>query len=108
MPGAGNPGGIAPPPRLDHVAVSLPGGRILIFGGSVAGLHSASQLYILDPTDEKPTWRILNVPGCPPRFAWGHSTCVVGGTRAIVLGGQTGEEWMLSELHELSLASSAI
>ncbi|RZB64863.1 Adagio protein 1 isoform C [Glycine soja] len=108
MPGAGNPGGIAPPPRLDHVAVSLPGGRILIFGGSVAGLHSASQLYILDPTDEKPTWRILNVPGCPPRFAWGHSTCVVGGTRAIVLGGQTGEEWMLSELHELSLASSVI
>ncbi|TYJ20872.1 hypothetical protein E1A91_A08G026400v1 [Gossypium mustelinum] len=108
MPGAGNPGGVAPPPRLDHVAVSLPGGRILIFGGSVAGLHSASQLYLLDPTDEKPTWRILNVPGRPPRFAWGHSTCVVGGTRAIVLGGQTGEEWMLTELHELSLASSAI
>ncbi|KAE9591255.1 putative PAS domain, F-box domain, galactose oxidase/kelch, beta-propeller [Lupinus albus] len=108
MPGAENPGGTAPPPRLDHVAVSLPGGRILIFGGSVAGLHSASQLYILDPTDEKPTWRILNVPGCPPRFAWGHSTCIVGGTRAIVLGGQTGEEWMLGDLHELSLASSAI
>lgn len=108
MPGAGNPGGIAPPPRLDHVAVSLPGGRILIFGGSVAGLHSASQLYLLDPTDEKPTWRILNVPGRPPRFAWGHSTCVVGGTRAIVLGGQTGEEWMLTDLHELSLAGSLI
>ncbi|XP_026404039.1 adagio protein 1-like [Papaver somniferum] len=106
MPGAGNPAGIAPPPRLDHVAVSLPGGRILIFGGSVAGLHSASQLYLLDPSDEKPTWRVLNVPGRPPRFAWGHSTCVVGGTRAIVLGGQTGEEWMLSDLHELSLASS--
>nr|AML76949.1 putative LOV domain-containing protein [Borya sphaerocephala] len=108
MPGAGNPAGIGPPPRLDHVAVSLPGGRIVIFGGSVAGLHSASQLYLLDPTEEKPTWRILNVPGRPPRFAWGHSTCVVGGTRAIVLGGQTGEEWMLSELHELSLASSPI
>lgn len=108
MPGAGNPAGIAPPPRLDHVAVSLPGGRILIFGGSVAGLHSASQLYLLDPTEEKPTWRILNVPGRPPRYAWGHSTCVVGGTRAIVLGGHTGEEWMLSELHELSLASSIV
>ncbi|KAI6682589.1 hypothetical protein NL676_036470 [Syzygium grande] len=108
MPGAGNPGGIPPHPRLDHVAVSLPGGRILIFGGSVAGLHSASQLFLLDPTDEKPTWRILNVPGRPPRFAWGHSTCVVGGTRAIVLGGQTGEEWMLTELHELSLASTLI
>nr|DAD45716.1 TPA_asm: hypothetical protein HUJ06_003946 [Nelumbo nucifera] len=108
MPGTGNPAGIAPPPRLDHVAVNLPGGRILIFGGSVAGLHSASQLYLLDPTDEKPTWRILNVPGRPPRFAWGHSTCIVGGTRAIVLGGQTGEEWMLSELHELSLASSVM
>ncbi|KZV29566.1 adagio protein 1 [Dorcoceras hygrometricum] len=108
MPGSGNPGGIAPPPRLDHVAMSLPGGRIVVFGGSVAGLHSASQLYILDPTEEKPTWRILNVPGRAPRIAWGHSTCVVGETRVIVLGGQTGEEWMLGELHELSLASSVL
>nr|AML79236.1 putative LOV domain-containing protein [Medinilla magnifica] len=107
MPGAGNPAGIAPHPRLDHVAVSLPGGRILIFGGSVTGLHSSSQLHLLDPMDERPTWRILNVLGRPPRFAWGHSTCVVEGTRAIVLGGQTGEDWMLTELHELSLASSA-
>ncbi|KAK9715497.1 hypothetical protein RND81_06G168600 [Saponaria officinalis] len=106
MPGGGNPGGVAPPPRLDHVAVSIPGGRILVFGGSVAGLHSASQLYLLDPTEDKPTWRILNVPGRPPQFAWGHSTCVVGGTRAIVLGGQTGEDWMLTDIHELSLASS--
>ncbi|KAJ1698269.1 hypothetical protein LUZ63_006781 [Rhynchospora breviuscula] len=108
MPGAGNPAGVGPPPRLDHVAVSLPGGRIVIFGGSVAGLHSASQLYLLDPTEDKPTWRILNVPGRPPRFAWGHSTCVVGGTRAIVLGGQTGEEWMLTEIHELSLTSTLV
>nr|AML78645.1 putative LOV domain-containing protein [Miconia bicolor] len=106
MPGSGNPAGIGPPPSLDHVAVSIPGGRILIFGGSVSGLHSVSQLYLLDPTDEKPAWKILNVPGRPPRFAWGHSTCVVDGTRAIVLGGQTGEDWMLTELHELSLASS--
>ncbi|GJN19011.1 hypothetical protein PR202_gb06238 [Eleusine coracana subsp. coracana] len=108
MPGAGNPAGVGPPPRLDHVAVSAPGGRIVIFGGSVAGLHSASQLYLLDPTEQKPTWRILNVPGRPPRFAWGHSTCVVGGTKAIVLGGQTGEEWMLTEIYELSLTGSLV
>ncbi|GAB2291457.1 adenosine kinase [Dionaea muscipula] len=109
MPGAANPGpgGAPPPPRLDHVAVSLPGGRILIFGGSMIGLHSTSQLYVLDPAEKMPTWRILDVPGRPPRFAWGHSTCVVGGTRTIVLGGQTGsDDWMSSELHELSLTSS--
>ncbi|GAB2218268.1 hypothetical protein Drorol1_Dr00001488 [Drosera rotundifolia] len=105
MPGAVNPGGVAPPPRLDHVAFSLPGGRILIFGGSVSGLQSSTQLYLLDPSEETPTWKILDVPGRPPRFAWGHSTCVVGGTRAIVLGGQTGEDWMLNDLHELSLTS---
>jgi clock-associated PAS protein ZTL len=52
MPRAGNPTGVGPPPRLDHFAVSLPGWRVLIFGGSVAGLHSASKLYLLDPTEE--------------------------------------------------------
>nr|AML79051.1 putative LOV domain-containing protein [Goodyera pubescens] len=97
--------GATPPPRLDHVAVSLPCGRIIIFGGSIAGLHSPSQLFLLDPPEEKPTWRMLNVPGQPPKFAWGHSTCVVGGTRALVLGGHTGEEWILNELNELCLAS---
>ncbi|MCD9644529.1 hypothetical protein HAX54_032788 [Datura stramonium] len=105
MPGAGNPGGIAPPPK-SLIMASSPGGRVLVFGGSVAGLHSASQLYILDPTERKPTWRILNVPGRPPRFAWGHSTCIVGGTRAIVLGGQTGEEWMLGHAEQMVLLSS--
>ncbi|KAJ0981261.1 hypothetical protein J5N97_009516 [Dioscorea zingiberensis] len=97
--------GVSPPPRLDHVAVSLPCGKLIIFGGSIAGLHSPSQLFLLDPSEEKPTWRTLNVPGQPPKFAWGHSTCVVGGTRVLVLGGHTGEEWILNELHELCLAS---
>jgi flavin-binding kelch repeat F-box protein 1 len=97
--------GVAPPPRLDHVAVSLPCGRILIFGGSIAGLHSPVQLFLLDPGEDKPAWQVLNVPGPAPKFAWGHSTCVVGGTRILVLGGHTGEEWILNELHELCLAS---
>eukprot|EP00250_Pteridium_aquilinum_P022668 c25529_g1_i1 orf=396-2288(+) len=102
MPGSSTPGGNPPPPRLDHVDVALPGGRIIVFGGSIAGLHSASELFLLDLTDEKPMWRVLDVPGQKPKFAWGHSTCVVGGTRAVVLGGHTGEEWVLNELHELS------
>nr|AML79195.1 putative LOV domain-containing protein [Cryptogramma acrostichoides] len=103
MPGSSTPGGTAPPPRLDHVDIALPGGRIVVFGGSIAGLHSASELFMLDVTAEKPTWRVLDVPGQKPKFAWGHSTCVVGGgTRAVVLGGHTGEEWVLNELHELS------
>nr|AML77265.1 putative LOV domain-containing protein [Geobalanus oblongifolius] len=101
----GSQGAAIPPPRLDHVAVSMPCGRIIIFGGSIAGLHSPSQLFLLDPSEEKPSWRILSVPGQPPKYAWGHSTCVVGGTRVLVLGGRTGEEWLLNELHELCLAS---
>ncbi|KAK1263919.1 Adagio protein 3 [Acorus gramineus] len=104
---SGNQTATAPPPRLDHVTVSLPCGRIIIFGGSIAGLHSPSQLFLLDPSEQKPTWTILNVPGQPPKFAWGHNTCVVGGTRVLVLGGQTGEEWILNELHELRLARSS-
>ncbi|KZV32446.1 adagio protein 3 [Dorcoceras hygrometricum] len=96
---------VIPPPRLDHVAVTLPCGRIVVFGGSISGLHSPSQLFLLDPSEEKPSWRIVNAAGQPPKFAWGHSTCIVGGTRVLVLGGHTGEEWILSELHELCLAS---
>nr|AML76624.1 putative LOV domain-containing protein [Ochna serrulata] len=103
--GVGSQSSVVPPPRLDHVAVSMPCGRIIVFGGSIAGLHSPSQLFLLDPLEEKPSWRILNVPGQPPKFAWGHSTCVVGGTRVLVLGGHTGEEWILNELYELCLAS---
>ncbi|KAM3753282.1 hypothetical protein ACB098_03G082400 [Castanea mollissima] len=105
LTGIGSQSAVVPPPRLDHVAVSMPCGRIIIFGGSIAGLHSPSQLFLLDPSEEKPSWRILNVPGQPPKFAWGHSTIVVGGTRVLVLGGHTGEEWILNELHELCLAS---
>ncbi|XWS69396.1 hypothetical protein CRYUN_Cryun04dG0175500 [Craigia yunnanensis] len=101
----GSQSAVLPPPRLDHVAVSMPCGRIIIFGGSITGLHSPSQLFLLDPSEEKPSWRALNVPGQPPTFAWGHSTCVVGGTRVLVSGGHTGEEWILNELHELCLAS---
>nr|AML77323.1 putative LOV domain-containing protein [Ptilidium ciliare var. pulcherrimum] len=106
LPGGATPAGTSPPPRLDHVSISLPSGRILIFGGSIAGQHSPSQLYVLDPKEEQPNWRVMNLPGQQPNFAWGHSTCVVGGTRAIVVGGHTGEEWILNELHELSLAHS--
>jgi flavin-binding kelch repeat F-box protein 1 len=103
--GVGSQSAVVPPPRLDHVAVTMPCGRLIIFGGSIAGLHSPSQLFLLDPAEEKPSWRMLNVPGQPPKFAWGHSTCVIGGTRVLVLGGHTGEEWVLNELHELCLAS---
>ncbi|KAL3502008.1 hypothetical protein ACH5RR_036457 [Cinchona calisaya] len=72
--GFGSQNAVIPPPRLDHVAVSMPCGRIIVFGGSIAGLHSPSQLFLLDPAEEKPSWRIVNVPGQPPKFAWGHGS----------------------------------
>nr|BAP76059.1 ZTL-like [Cryptomeria japonica] len=102
------PGGVstcnsAPPPRLDHAAVSLPGGRVVVFGGSIAGSRLETKVYILDPMEEKPTWRILYVQGRQPKYASGHSTCLVGGTRVVVLGGHHTEDWMLTELHELCL-----
>ncbi|GAB2279944.1 Adagio protein 3 [Dionaea muscipula] len=103
--GGGGGGGVIPPPRLDHAAVTLPCGRIIVLGGSIAGLHSPSQLFLVDPSQEKLSWRALNVPGQPPKFAWGHNTCVVGGTRVFVLGGHIGEGWILNELHELRLVA---
>nr|AML78405.1 putative LOV domain-containing protein [Coleochaete irregularis] len=108
LPAAATLGGTVPPPRLDHVALTVPGGRVLIFGGSMLQTaNSPSQLYLLDPKEDVPKWRVVNTPGeFQPRCAWGHSTCVIGGTRAVVLGGQTGEEWILNELHELSLIGS--
>ncbi|KAJ8646791.1 hypothetical protein MRB53_008539 [Persea americana] len=126
------PSSWSPPSRLGHTLSVYERTKILMFGGlaksgqlrlrsseaytidleedepqwrQLGGLHSPSQLYLLDPSEEKPTWRILNVPGQPPKFAWGHSTCVVGGTRVLVLGSHTGEEWILNELQELCLAS---
>nr|AML77290.1 putative LOV domain-containing protein [Acmopyle pancheri] len=101
LPGGISPSNSVPPPRLDHAAVSLPGGRVVVFGGSISGSRLATELYLLDPTEEKPTWRILYVPGQRPKYVSGHSTCVVGGTRVVVLGGHRPEEWMLNELHEL-------
>ncbi|CAA6670332.1 unnamed protein product [Spirodela intermedia] len=93
MPGAGTP-------RLS------PGGACSS-SGVRRGLHSASQLYVLDPAEEEPRWRILTVPGRPPRFAWGHSTCVVGGTRIVVLGGRPGRSGCsVSSTSSLSRASA--
>jgi len=88
--------GIIPAPSMAQNWLSQVGVQIL-------GCFSV--IYLLDPTEDKPTWRMWNVPGQQPRFAWGHSTCVAGGTRALVLRGHTGEEWILNESHELSLAS---
>nr|AML78982.1 putative LOV domain-containing protein [Retrophyllum minus] len=103
LPGGISPSNSVPPPRLDHAAVSLPGGRVVVVGGSISGSRLATELYMLDPTEEKPTWRILYVPGQRPKHVSGHSTCVVGGTRVVVLGGHHPDEWMLNELHELCL-----
>nr|AML79367.1 putative LOV domain-containing protein [Araucaria rulei] len=103
LPGGFSQSNSVPRPRLDHAAFSLPGGRVVVFGGSITGSRSATELYMLDPTEEKPTWRILYVPGQRPKYASGHSTCLVGGTKVVVLGGHHTEEWMFTELHELCL-----
>ncbi|GAB4828709.1 Adagio protein 3 [Ancistrocladus abbreviatus] len=63
--GVGSQSGVIPTPRLNHVAATMPRGRIIIFGGSIAGLDSPSQPFLTDPSEDKPSSRIFNVPGQP-------------------------------------------
>lgn len=102
--------GDAPPARLEHVAGTLVGGRVLVFGGSVVGHAGRSQAaapwqpYVLSPNCEHPTWRRLPVRGDGPQDAWGYAACMLSGYR-FVLPGKTGTNGSLdmNELHELTI-----
>ena len=39
-----------------------------------------------------------------PQSAWTHCACVMDhGTKCVVLGGAKGQDWLVNELHELSI-----
>ena len=40
---------LIPPPRLEHVAASVLGGRILVFGGSLSGVGSSHDVFVFKP-----------------------------------------------------------
>jgi len=109
--------GTPPPPRLEQVAGTLIGGRVLVFGGSMQGAgigggapaptpSRAWEPFVMSPNSETPTWRRLRVRGAAPRDAWGYSSCMLGCGRFIALGRYENDTLDLNELHELSLLST--
>jgi len=110
LPSGAAAAGTPPPPRLEQVAGTLIGGRVLVFGGSVNGGSDAAvtrawEPYVMSPNSETPTWRRLRVTGAGPRDAWGYSTCMLGTHRFILAGKYDAGVLDMNELHELSLLS---
>ena len=110
LPSGAAAAGTPPPPRLEQVAGTLIGGRVLVFGGSVNGGSDAAvtrawEPYVMSPNSETPTWLRLRVTGSGPRDAWGYSTCMLGTHRFILAGKYEAGVLDMNELHELSLLS---
>ena len=110
LPSGAAAAGTPPPPRLEQVAGTLIGGRVLVFGGSVNGGSDAAvtrawEPYVMSPNSETPTWLRLRVTGSGPRDAWGYSTCMLGTHRFILAGKYDAGVLDMNELHELSLLS---
>jgi len=109
LPSGAAAAGTPPPPRLEQVAGTLIGGRVLVFGGSVNGGSAggaqtrAWEPYVMSPNSETPTWRRLRVTGTGPRDAWGYSACMLGYQRFVLSGKYDGASLDLNELHELNL-----
>jgi hypothetical protein len=110
LPSGATAAGTPPPPRLEQVAGTLIGGRVLVFGGSVnvdggSERGRAWEPYVVSPNCETPTWRRLAVRGEAPDDAWGYSSCMLGSRRFILLGKSENGGLDLNQLHELTLLS---
>ncbi|QDZ24255.1 adagio-like protein [Chloropicon primus] len=106
-----------PSPRLDHVCWKLPGDRQIVFGGSASVFGKGSQsdhrgMFLLngeaqDQGKLTASWTKIETSqaGCEgPQSAWNHCACVMDhGMKCVVLGGSKGQDWLVNELHELSI-----
>ncbi len=84
--------GRPPARRFDHVAAWHPGlNAMLVFGGTRNGSDSLDDLWALDMSGERPTWRELDPEGPTPAGVAGAAAAWSDGAEAMILyGGTTG------------------
>ena len=85
--------GEIPPPRVYHSAASLPGDRMIIFGGNARD-ESFNDAYMLSPAHGSSAkrdvfvWSKINVAGgIPPAPRAGHASVACGTEDVVVFGG---------------------
>lgn len=97
--------------RALQVMGSVPGERMIVFGGSLndASKGSALQPWVVDVNTKCPRWRPLTAGGAAPEhtlgYTWGYSATMMDDLRFALLGRFRNGSLVFDELYELSLLS---